>query len=170
MSSNHSEYFRSLRKFDGKSDTGFLVGYSTQSKAFRVYNTRTRHVEENLHVRFLEDKPNVVGVGPEWMFDIDYLTSSMNCPTNPIAGSTKTNDSTGVQDEVETQDSIAEQNTDSDDQFIDMPLVYSTPSPSQNLESRDDQAFLDELARLQQQEKEAYAAADETNELRKTLE
>ncbi|GKE75681.1 putative ribonuclease H-like domain-containing protein [Tanacetum coccineum] len=30
-------------------------------KAFRVYNIRTRKVEENLHIRFLEDKPIIAG-------------------------------------------------------------------------------------------------------------
>ncbi|GJW27136.1 putative ribonuclease H-like domain-containing protein [Tanacetum coccineum] len=50
-----------LGKFDGKSDDGFFVGYSLNSKAFRVYNIRTRKVEENLHVRFLEDKPIIAG-------------------------------------------------------------------------------------------------------------
>ncbi|GJT57436.1 ribonuclease H-like domain-containing protein [Tanacetum coccineum] len=40
-------------------DEGFLVGYSINSKAFRVFNTRTRKVEENLHINFLENKPNV---------------------------------------------------------------------------------------------------------------
>ncbi|GJW59017.1 ribonuclease H-like domain-containing protein [Tanacetum coccineum] len=39
-----------LGKFDGKADEGFFVGYSTNSKAFRVFNSRTRIVEENLHV------------------------------------------------------------------------------------------------------------------------
>ncbi|GKB72968.1 putative ribonuclease H-like domain-containing protein [Tanacetum coccineum] len=46
-----------LGKFDGKSDDGLFVGYSLTSKAFRVYNIRTRKVEENLHIRFLENKP-----------------------------------------------------------------------------------------------------------------
>ncbi|GJT07187.1 ribonuclease H-like domain-containing protein [Tanacetum coccineum] len=36
-----------LGKFAGKSDEGFLVGYSLQSKAFRVYNLETKRVEEN---------------------------------------------------------------------------------------------------------------------------
>ncbi|GJS29638.1 putative ribonuclease H-like domain-containing protein [Tanacetum coccineum] len=67
-----------LGKFDGKADEGFLVGYSINSKAFRVFNTRTRKVEENLHINFLENKPNVVGSGPEWLFDIDSLIKSMN--------------------------------------------------------------------------------------------
>ncbi|GJU35381.1 ribonuclease H-like domain-containing protein [Tanacetum coccineum] len=39
-----------LGKFDGKADEGFFVGYSTNSKAFRVFNIRTRIVEENLHL------------------------------------------------------------------------------------------------------------------------
>ncbi|GJV15079.1 putative ribonuclease H-like domain-containing protein [Tanacetum coccineum] len=38
-----------LSKFDGKADKGFFVGYSINSKAFRVFNSRTRIVEENLH-------------------------------------------------------------------------------------------------------------------------
>ncbi|GJV97488.1 ribonuclease H-like domain-containing protein [Tanacetum coccineum] len=42
-----------LGKFDGKADEGFFVGYSTNSKAFRVFNSRTRIVEENLHVQFI---------------------------------------------------------------------------------------------------------------------
>ncbi|GKA26776.1 ribonuclease H-like domain-containing protein [Tanacetum coccineum] len=46
-----------LGKFDGESDDGFFVGYSLTSKAFRVYNIRTKKVEENLHIRFLENKP-----------------------------------------------------------------------------------------------------------------
>ncbi|GKC32267.1 ribonuclease H-like domain-containing protein [Tanacetum coccineum] len=39
-----------LGKFDGKADEGFFVGYSINSKAFRVFNSRNRIVEENLHV------------------------------------------------------------------------------------------------------------------------
>nr|GEZ31517.1 ribonuclease H-like domain-containing protein [Tanacetum cinerariifolium] len=67
-----------LGKFDGKSDDGFFVGYSINSKAFRVFNTRTRFIEENLHINFLKNKPNVARTGPNWMFEIDTLTMSMN--------------------------------------------------------------------------------------------
>ncbi|GJR77259.1 retrovirus-related pol polyprotein from transposon TNT 1-94 [Tanacetum coccineum] len=67
-----------LGKFDGKSDEGFFVGYSLSSKAFRVYNIRTRKVQENLHVGFLENKPMLEGNGPKWLFDLDSLTNSMN--------------------------------------------------------------------------------------------
>nr|GFB07863.1 hypothetical protein [Tanacetum cinerariifolium] len=61
----------SLGKFEGKVDEGFLVGYSVNSKAFRVFNSRTRIVQETLHVNFLENKPNIAGGGPTWLFDID---------------------------------------------------------------------------------------------------
>ncbi|GJV42292.1 putative ribonuclease H-like domain-containing protein [Tanacetum coccineum] len=67
-----------LGKFDGKADEGFFVRYSINSKAFRVFNSRTRIVEENLHVQFSENTPNIVGSGPNWLFDIDALTKSMN--------------------------------------------------------------------------------------------
>nr|GEV68142.1 putative ribonuclease H-like domain-containing protein [Tanacetum cinerariifolium] len=50
-----------LGKFDGKDNEGFFVGYSTHSKAFRVFNTRTKIVEENLDITFIENKPNVSG-------------------------------------------------------------------------------------------------------------
>ncbi|GKA99109.1 putative ribonuclease H-like domain-containing protein, partial [Tanacetum coccineum] len=83
-----------LGKFDGKADEGFFVGYSVNSKAFRVFNSRTRIVEENLHITFLENKPNVAGSGPEWLFDIDTLTKSMNY--KPIIAGNQTNGSPGT--------------------------------------------------------------------------
>ncbi|GJZ22450.1 putative ribonuclease H-like domain-containing protein [Tanacetum coccineum] len=67
-----------LGKFDGKVGEGLFVGYSLNSKAFRVFNSRTWIVEENLHIRFSESIPNVVGSGPDWLFDIDALTRTMN--------------------------------------------------------------------------------------------
>nr|GEV61601.1 retrovirus-related Pol polyprotein from transposon TNT 1-94 [Tanacetum cinerariifolium] len=50
-----------LGKFDGKAGECFFIGYSLNSKAFRVFNSRTRILEENLHIRFSESTPNVVG-------------------------------------------------------------------------------------------------------------
>ncbi|GJY01069.1 zinc finger BED domain-containing protein RICESLEEPER 2-like protein [Tanacetum coccineum] len=87
-----------LGKFDGKSDEGFFVGYSLSSKAFRVYNTRTRRVEENLHIGFLENKPMIEGNGPKWLFDINSLTQSMNYV--PVAAGTISNESAGTQREL----------------------------------------------------------------------
>nr|GEW76084.1 putative ribonuclease H-like domain-containing protein [Tanacetum cinerariifolium] len=56
-----------LGKFEGKVDEGFLVGYSMCSKAFRVFNSRTRFVQETFHVNFMENKSNVAGSGPAWL-------------------------------------------------------------------------------------------------------
>ncbi|GKB02004.1 putative ribonuclease H-like domain-containing protein, partial [Tanacetum coccineum] len=93
-----------LGKFEEKSDEGFLVGYSQISKAFRVYNLETKRVEENLHINFLENKPNVVGKGPNWLFDLDYLTNLMNYQsvtaenkTNKTVGPKEANNSAGTQ-------------------------------------------------------------------------
>ncbi|GJY55157.1 putative ribonuclease H-like domain-containing protein [Tanacetum coccineum] len=81
-----------LGKFDGKADEGFFVRYSTNSKAFRVYNSRTRIVEENPHVQFSKNTPNIIGSGPNWIFDIDALTKSMNY--KPIVIGNQSNNST----------------------------------------------------------------------------
>nr|GEU65681.1 hypothetical protein [Tanacetum cinerariifolium] len=58
----------------GQSTTRFLG----ESKVFRVFNSKTRIVEENLHVKFNENTPNIAGSGGNWLFDIDALTKSMN--------------------------------------------------------------------------------------------
>ncbi|GJT84373.1 putative ribonuclease H-like domain-containing protein [Tanacetum coccineum] len=60
-----------LGKFD-------FVRYLVVSKAMRVFNKRTRIVEETLNIRFLENNPNVKGNEPDWLFDVDSLTISMN--------------------------------------------------------------------------------------------
>ncbi|KAF7151181.1 hypothetical protein RHSIM_Rhsim02G0176400 [Rhododendron simsii] len=43
-----------LGKFDARSDEGIFVGYSTSSKAYRVFNKRKLVVEESVHVAFDE--------------------------------------------------------------------------------------------------------------------
>ncbi|GJT65100.1 putative ribonuclease H-like domain-containing protein [Tanacetum coccineum] len=75
----------SLGKFDGKSDKGFFIGYSLSSKAFRVYNTRTRRVKENLYIGFLENKPMIEENGTQG--ELNAGTSdeiSQDCIVMPI--------------------------------------------------------------------------------------
>ncbi|GKA11330.1 putative ribonuclease H-like domain-containing protein [Tanacetum coccineum] len=107
-----------LGKFDGKSDEGFFVGYSLSSKAFRVYNTRTRKVQENLHIGFLENKPMIEGNGPKWLFDIDSLTQSMNYV--PVVTGTFSNDFAGIQGVSESSTS-SQQDQDNQDCIV-MPI------------------------------------------------
>nr|GEU99943.1 hypothetical protein [Tanacetum cinerariifolium] len=84
-----------LGKFDGKADEGFLVGYSVSSKAFRVFNSRTQIVQENLHINFLKNKPNVARSSPTWLFDIDTLIKSMNY--QPVTAGNQSNPSADPQ-------------------------------------------------------------------------
>nr|GEV27839.1 putative ribonuclease H-like domain-containing protein [Tanacetum cinerariifolium] len=122
-----------LGKFDGKSDLGFLVGYSSNSKAFRVYNLETKRVEENLHVNFLENKPNVAGKGHAWMFDLDYLTNSMNYEpisvenqANKSAGPKEANNSAGTQANDDQGTNLEEINLNKEHFVLPIWSAYST--------------------------------------------
>ncbi|GJZ98159.1 ribonuclease H-like domain-containing protein [Tanacetum coccineum] len=115
-----------LGKFDGKADEGFLVGYSINSKAFRVFNTRARKVEENPHITFLENKPNVAGSGPDWLFNIDLLTNSMNY--EPVIAGNQTNGNAGIKDNV---DVVPTQ------QYILLPLLSDSPQSSKDAVAND---------------------------------
>nr|GFB78744.1 retrovirus-related Pol polyprotein from transposon TNT 1-94 [Tanacetum cinerariifolium] len=88
-----------LGKFYGKADKGFLVGYSVNCKAFRVFNSRTRIVQEILHINFLENKPNVARIGPKWLFDIDTLTMSMNY--QPVVAGNQPNDNACIKENLD---------------------------------------------------------------------
>nr|GEU77252.1 retrovirus-related Pol polyprotein from transposon TNT 1-94 [Tanacetum cinerariifolium] len=119
------------RKFDGKDDEGFLVGYSINSKAFRVYNSITKKVEENLHVNFLENKPNVAGSGPEWLFDIDSLTNSMNY--QPVSAGNRTYGIAGSKIHSNARQEGKEKV--SDQEYILLPVLNtSSDVPSSNEE------------------------------------
>nr|GEW61552.1 hypothetical protein [Tanacetum cinerariifolium] len=103
LSATH--YKDPLGKFDGKADKGFLVGYSINSKAFRVFNSRTRIVQETLHINFLENKPNVARIGPKWLFDIDTLTKSVNY--QPVVAGNQPNDNAGIKENFDSDADVA---------------------------------------------------------------
>ncbi|GJS80357.1 putative ribonuclease H-like domain-containing protein [Tanacetum coccineum] len=122
-----------LGKFDGKDDEGFLVGYFINSKAFRVFNTRTRKVEENLHINFLKNKPNVVGSGPKWLFDNDSLTKSINY--EPVTAGNQTNSDAGIETNVNVGQ--ARQEKASDHEYILLPLMLSNSPLSSSSHNKD---------------------------------
>nr|GEZ39172.1 ribonuclease H-like domain-containing protein [Tanacetum cinerariifolium] len=88
-------------KFDGKADEGSVVRYSLNSKAFRVFNNRTRIVEENLYIRFSENIPNIAESGPNCLFDIDALTKSMNYKPVVVGNQSNGNAGTKACDDVD---------------------------------------------------------------------
>ncbi|GJZ50720.1 ribonuclease H-like domain-containing protein [Tanacetum coccineum] len=175
-----------LGKFVGKSDEGFLVGYSLQSKTFRVYNLETKRVKENLHITFLENKPNVAGKGPTWLFDLDYLTDSMNYhpvrsenQANNHAGPQEANQNAGTEDIIDAGDSEKEDESAQDYFVLPIWSSYSStvkrstsehageaPNNHPDLQigekpvDKEDQVFLDELERLKRQEQDANDAAE----------
>nr|GEV76062.1 putative ribonuclease H-like domain-containing protein [Tanacetum cinerariifolium] len=95
--------FNHLGKFDAKGDEGYFVWYSMSSKAFKVFNKRTKKVEENLHVDFLENKLIEKRAGPNWLFDIDTLTNLMNYVPVVVAGTSFTK----ISSHMETKNSNA---------------------------------------------------------------
>ncbi|GJV78589.1 uncharacterized mitochondrial protein-like protein [Tanacetum coccineum] len=121
-------------KFDGKADEGFFVGYSLNSKAFRVFNSRTRIVEENLHIRFSESTPNAVGSGPDWLFDIDALTRTMNY--EPIVAGTQSNGFAGTK--ASDNAGQARKETKHVKDYILLPLWTADPPFSQDPKSSHD--------------------------------
>ncbi|GJZ69142.1 putative ribonuclease H-like domain-containing protein [Tanacetum coccineum] len=123
-----------LGKFDGKADEGFFVGYSLNSKAFRVFNSRTRIVEENLHIRFSESTPNVAGSGPDWLFNIDALTRTMNY--EPIVAGTQSNGFAGTK--ASDNASQARKETKHVKDYILLPLWTADPPFSQDPKSSHD--------------------------------
>ncbi|GKE27437.1 retrovirus-related pol polyprotein from transposon TNT 1-94 [Tanacetum coccineum] len=123
-----------LGEFDGKADEGFFVGYSLNSKTFRVFNSRTRIVEENLHIRFSENTPNVVGSGPDWLFDIDALTRTMNY--EPIITGTQSNSFAGTK--ASDNEGQARKETEPIKNYILIPLWTADPLFSQDPKSSHD--------------------------------
>nr|GEZ33507.1 hypothetical protein [Tanacetum cinerariifolium] len=115
-----------LRKFERNVDEGFLVGYSVNSKPFRVFNSRTHIVQETLHVNFLENKPNIVGSGPTWLFDIDSLTRTMNY--QPVTAGNQFNPSVGFQDKF-VAEKAGEEVTQ---QYVLFPMWSSGSTNPQN--------------------------------------
>nr|GEV27095.1 hypothetical protein [Tanacetum cinerariifolium] len=125
-----------LGKFDGKADKGFLVGYFVSSKAFRVFNSRTRIIQETLHINFMESQPNVAGSGPTWLFDIDTLIQSINY--QPVVVGNQPNSSAGIQENLTA--GIDPQNIDAATFEVKehVSKVYVSPSSSDKTKKHDE--------------------------------
>ncbi|GKC90581.1 retrovirus-related pol polyprotein from transposon TNT 1-94 [Tanacetum coccineum] len=63
-----------LDKMKEKGDASIFVGYSTQSRAYRVFNKRTRIIVETIHVNF-DELPQMAS---------DHVSSDPQCPTTAL--------------------------------------------------------------------------------------
>ncbi|GKB96173.1 putative ribonuclease H-like domain-containing protein, partial [Tanacetum coccineum] len=116
--------------------------------------------------------------GPNWLFDLDYLTDSMNYQSvrsenqaNLHAGQKESNQNTGTKDKIDAGDSEKEDESNQD--CFELPIWHSYSSTNPFVSKSDnkigsprdeEQVFLDDLARLQRQEKEANEEAEALRE------
>ncbi|GKB78746.1 putative ribonuclease H-like domain-containing protein, partial [Tanacetum coccineum] len=115
----------------------------------------------------------LTGKGPNWLFDLDYLTDSMNYHSvrsenqaNLHAGQQESNQNTGTKDKIDAGDSEKEDESAQD--CFELPIWHSYSSTNPFVPKSDkriggprekEQVLLDDLARLQRQEKEANEEA-----------
>ena len=50
----HNNNKENLDKFDSKSEIGYFLGYSDNSRSYRVFHVKNNYVEESSHVLFEE--------------------------------------------------------------------------------------------------------------------
>ncbi|GJV30734.1 hypothetical protein Tco_1387182 [Tanacetum coccineum] len=87
----------------------------------RVFNKKDQKLKETLNIRFLKNAPNVIGNGPNWLFDVDSLTKSMNYM--PVVVENQTNGITGTKDNIEKK-------TNSTNSFNTVGTLVSAARPS----------------------------------------
>ncbi|GKD08942.1 hypothetical protein Tco_1188627, partial [Tanacetum coccineum] len=97
----------------------------------------TRIVEENLHVQFSKNVPNIAGNGPNCLFDIDALTKSMNYKLVVAGNQSNGNAGTNVCDDV----GKARMETVLGKDYILLPLWIADPPFSQSSKSSPDVRF-----------------------------
>ncbi|GKB22830.1 retrovirus-related pol polyprotein from transposon TNT 1-94, partial [Tanacetum coccineum] len=121
---NHKDH---LGKFDAKADDGYFLGYSSVSKAFRVYNTRRQQIEETYHVTFDENSDISYYVIPHGR-SLTELTQENHVPEMIVPnepGIPLNEDTKGPPDLINTE-GTHEQN--SRDQHIELVNIIGDPS------------------------------------------
>ncbi|GJW58253.1 putative ribonuclease H-like domain-containing protein, partial [Tanacetum coccineum] len=113
-----------LGKFDGKADEGFLVGYSINSKAFRVFNTRTR-------------KTNVKAgkAGQKKASDHEYILLPLMLSNSPLFSSSKRTDDKDIDEVPDKGDNDKEGYANSTNRDSTASPSVSTVRPSINTAS-----------------------------------
>nr|GEW47467.1 hypothetical protein [Tanacetum cinerariifolium] len=123
---DYSRYGKNLVKMKEKGDQYILVGYSTQSKGYHVYNQRTRMIVESIHVSFDEIKEvsetkcrcsitKIVGsfIGP--LYD-EFFNVGSN-PSTKIPSTLAPSTHANVHDEENNKDQAEEGEQLQDDEF-----------------------------------------------------
>nr|GFA23915.1 ribonuclease H-like domain-containing protein [Tanacetum cinerariifolium] len=114
---------------------GFMRPFGCLVTIHNTLDTLGKFDGKTLHVKFLENKPNVACNGPTWLFDIDTLTKTMNY--QPVTPGNQSNPSTGFQDKFNAE-KVGEE---IEQQYV-LFLVWS--SGSTNTQNTDGDADFDE--------------------------
>ncbi|GJW37138.1 retrovirus-related pol polyprotein from transposon TNT 1-94 [Tanacetum coccineum] len=156
-----------LDKIKEKGDPCILVGYSTQSKGYRVYNKRTRLIVESIHLRFDEIKEmsetsvanDTSGLELDLLFGPLYDeffndgTSRVNKSSSPTDNSAPqdTHPSTNIHptSEPSTPTNVhAEENNDNQAEFTNpfcTPVQENAESSSRNIDAMADSAWIEAM-------------------------
>ncbi|GJZ57850.1 hypothetical protein Tco_0613344, partial [Tanacetum coccineum] len=183
-------------RFGGNDESNKMQKYilKQQVEGFTISNTdgihkgyeRFQSLLSQLEIHGAEDDENYAlwlskslrirhtGKGPNWLFDLDYLTDSMNYQhvssknqANIHAGQQEANHHAGTKDKIVTGDS--ENKDESAQDCLEVPFWHSYSSTNTSSSKSDikrgspreeEQVFLNHLARLQRQEKEANKEAE----------
>ncbi|GJZ76910.1 ribonuclease H-like domain-containing protein [Tanacetum coccineum] len=94
-------------------------------------------VEENLHVKFSEETPNIARNGPNWLFDIDALTKSMNY--EPVVAGNQSNGIAGTK----ACDNVGKARVETipGKDYILLPFLTQDPPYSSSLKDSPDAGF-----------------------------
>ncbi|GJV67068.1 ribonuclease H-like domain-containing protein [Tanacetum coccineum] len=106
-------------------------------RPFRVFNSRTRIVEENMHVQFSENASNIARSGPNWLFNIDALTKSLNY--KPVVAGNQSNGNAGTKACDDAGKARVETVPGKD--YILLPLWTQDPPFSSNSKDSSDAGF-----------------------------
>ncbi|GKE78603.1 putative ribonuclease H-like domain-containing protein [Tanacetum coccineum] len=123
-------------------------------------------VEETLNIRFLENTPNAKGNGPDWLFDVDSLTISMNYVL-VIAGN-QTNGIAGTKDNIVA--GHAQKEKEPEQEYILIPLCTTDPLISQGPKDSEGEAEMkptevDKRGAFDKNEKDAQDTRSESERL-----
>ncbi|KAI3715006.1 hypothetical protein L6452_21969 [Arctium lappa] len=116
-----------LGKFDPKADDGIFLGYSSISKAYRVFNKRRQSVEETIHHTnppIVDDDPNIILPNAEsnsWV-SVDSLNT---LPPSDLSSSENASENNGLPN---TQQLIA--NEPQASSSVNIPIVDPTSEMS----------------------------------------
>ena len=73
-----------LRVFDPRSDEAIFLGYSSHSKAYKVFNKRTLCVEESVHVLFDENNSLVENDAQDAEFELGLVRRDLLLTQNSM--------------------------------------------------------------------------------------